>query len=393
VTRRTIPLVAGICCIGTSELLPGGMLSQLGSALDVDVTSAGLLVTVYAATVALAGPVVTVLTAGVSKARLATWLLAVFVLGNVVIATASGFPLVLLGRVVTASVHGAYLATAIVVTQRLLPVERSSKAVTAIQFGVNLATVLGIPAGAALAQLGGWRTPFAVISVVAALATWGVHKATAHLDIGTPEPDARQEVSALLNVDVGLTVGATALFSAAMFTIITYFEPSAVAAGYSEKVVPVLLVVYGLASILGNVIGGRLAGRGRVPALLTAGAFIVGCAAFQPLQRDTVTFPVGAVLFALATFSLIPILQSDVLDLAAAAPSLSLSTNMSAFGVGAALGSFAGGRVITHFHDVHDVPLAAAALALGGFALYGWRHARPAPSPVDRIKEASHFQA
>ncbi|MFF1453390.1 MFS transporter [Streptomyces sp. NPDC058274] len=392
-TRRTIPLVAGICCIGTSELLPGGMLSQLGSALDVDVTTAGLLVTVYAATVALAGPAVTVLTAGVSKARLATWLLAVFVLGNVVIATAADFPLVLLGRVLTASVHGAYLATAIVVTQRLLPVERSSKAVTAIQFGVNLATVLGIPAGAALAQLGDWRTPFAVISGVAALATWGVHKATAHLDIGTPEPDARQEVSALLNIDVGLTVGATALFSAAMFTIITYFEPSAVAAGYSAKAVPVLLVAYGVASIVGNVIGGRLAGRGRVPALLAAAAFIAGCASFQPLQRDTLTFPIGAVLFALATFSLIPVLQSDVLELAAAAPSLSLSATMSAFGVGAALGSFAGGRVITHFQDVHDVPLAAAALALGGFALYAWRHARPVSSPVDRIKEASHFQA
>ncbi|MFF3072560.1 MFS transporter [Kitasatospora sp. NPDC057936] len=392
-TRRTVPLVAGICCIGTSELLPGGMLSQVGAALRVDVTTAGLLVTVYAATVAIAGPVVAVLTAGVSKVRLATWLLAVFALGNVVIATAADFSLVLLGRVVTASVHGAYLATAIVLTQRLLPVERSSKAVTAIQFGVNLATVLGIPAGAALAQIGGWRTPFAVISAVAAVATWGVHKATAHLDIGTPEPDARQEISALLNLDVALTVGATALFSAAMFTIITYFEPSAVAAGYAEAAVPVLLVAYGVASIFGNSIGGRLAGRGRGPALLTAAAFIAGCAAFQPLQRSTLTFPIGGVLFALATFSLIPILQSDVLDLAAAAPSLSLATNMSAFGVGAALGSFAGGRVITHFHDVHDVPLAAVGLAVGGFVLYGLRHVRPAPSPVDRIKEASHFQA
>ncbi|MBF9067515.1 MFS transporter [Streptacidiphilus fuscans] len=392
-TRRTAPLVAGICCIGTSELLPGGMLSQLGSALNVGVATAGLLVTVYAVTVALAGPVVTVLTVGAPKSRLATWLLGVFVVGNIVIATAANFPLVLLGRVITASVHGAYLATAIVVTQRLLPVERSAKAVTAIQFGVNLATVLGIPAGAALAQLGGWRTPFVVISGVAALATWGVHRATVHLDIGIPEPNARQEISALLNIDVGLTIGATALFSGAMFTIITYFEPSAVAAGFHDAAVPVLLVAYGAASILGNSIGGRLAGRARGPRLLTAAAFIVGCAAFLPLQRSVITFPIGAVLFALATFSLIPVLQSDVLDLAAAAPSLSLSTNMSAFGVGAALGSFAGGQVI-RLHSVHDVPVAAVVLALGGFVLYGWRHLRPtAPAPVDRNKEVSHVQA
>lgn len=391
-THRTVPLVAAICCIGTSELLPGGMLSQLSSALDVDVTTAGLLVTVYAATVAVAGPAVTVLTAGVSKVRLSVCLLAVFVLGNVVIATASGFPLVLAGRVVTAAVHGTFLATAIVVTQRLLPVERASKAVTTIQFGVNLATVLGIPAGAALAQLGGWRAPFTLIAALATLATWGTHRATAHLDIGTPEPDARQELSALLNADVALTVGATALFSSAMFAIITYFEPSAVAAGYSEKAVPVLLVLYGVASIAGNSLGGRLAGRGRARALFTAAAFIVSCAAFSPLQRSTLAFPVGAVCFALATFSLIPILQSDVLELAASAPSLSLSTNMSAFGAGAAMGSFAGGQVIARWHDVHDVPVAAAVLALGGFALYGLRHTRRGRT-VDHPKETSHVHA
>ncbi|MGI5428306.1 hypothetical protein [Streptomyces sp. CA-179760] len=87
-------------------------------------------------------------------------------------------------------------------------------------------------------------------------------------------------------------------------------------------------------------------------------------------------------LFSLATFALIPGLQAKVLAEAADAPTLSLTANMSAFGLGAALGSWIGGLLIDSGFGTRAVPLGAAALtAAGALLVLGLaRAARRAPA-------------
>jgi hypothetical protein len=57
---RMAVLILGIFCVGTAELSPSGMLGELSRDLSVTIPTAGLLVTVYALTVVVGGPTITI---------------------------------------------------------------------------------------------------------------------------------------------------------------------------------------------------------------------------------------------------------------------------------------------------------------------------------------------
>ncbi|MFF4032917.1 MFS transporter [Streptomyces sviceus] len=373
---RLAALILAIFCVGTAELSPSGMLDDLSADLAVSIATAGLLVTAYALMMVVGGPAVTALTTRVRRKTLLVALLAVFVLGNVVCALAPGFGVLMAGRVVTAAVHGTFMAVCVVTAGNMVGADKGGGAVAATQLGINLATVLGVPMGSFLAQHYDWRAPF---GVVAALATVAIGLVLAWVpDTPAPTVTAAHEARVFRRPNVWGTVGATVLCSAGMFTLITYMVPLLTGVGgLPRRWVPAVLLAYGLGSIVGNLLGGRFADRGIDRAVgqlswaLTAVCLLVWLLA--PYG------PAGAfalVLFSLATFALIPGLQAKVLTEAADAPTLSLTANMSAFGLGAALGSWLGGLLTESAAGTRAVPLGAAALtASGALLVLGLRRA------------------
>lgn len=140
---------------------------------------------------------------------------------------------------------------------------------------------------------------------------------------------------------------------------------------------PAVLLAYGLGSIVGNLLGGRFADRGIDRAVgQLSWALTAVCLLVWLLAPYGPAGALALVLFSLATFALIPGLQAKVLTEAADAPTLSLTANMSAFGLGAALGSWLGGLLTESAAGTRAVPLGAAALtASGALLVLGLRRA------------------
>ena len=362
--RMTV-LILAIFCVGTAELSPSGMLGELSRDMSVTIPTAGLLVTVYALTVVFGGPFITAVTTRLRRKHLLVLLLLVFVAGNVVCATAPSFGVLLVGRVVTAVIQGTFMAVCVVTAGAMVAENRQGSAVAGTQFGVTLATVLGVPFGTLTAQQVDWRATFGTVAVLASIAVVLILVAIPDAGATVDRSSVRHEFRAFANWQVVGTVLATVLCSGSMFTVITYMVPLLTdVGGVPTAWVPAVLLAYGVGSILGNVIGGRCADRSVEATVLgLSWTLAIVCGIFWIAAPSAVGSAIVLILFSVATFALIPGLQVRILSTASDAPTLSLTVNMAAFALGAALGSWAGGQVIATGVGIRAVPLAAAVFA------------------------------
>lgn len=75
-------------------------------------------------------------------------LIVLFVIGNLLIATASGYELAMIGRVVAALSHGAYFGIGSVVASGLVAPQKQAAAIAIMFTGLTAANVFGVPFGA-----------------------------------------------------------------------------------------------------------------------------------------------------------------------------------------------------------------------------------------------------
>ncbi|MEE4421437.1 MFS transporter [Streptomyces bugieae] len=376
-------LTMSLFVIGTGELLPGGVIEDLSAGLGVSIPTAGLVITAYAATVVFGGPLVTGLTTRMSRRSLLLALMVTATVGNVIAAFAPNYAVLVVGRIVAALSHGTFAAASFVVAASLVPPEKAGSAVSKVLLGFNLASVLGVPLGTLIGQQFGWQAPFrttAALSLVCVVLLAVLIPGGAE---GTPT-SVRDELRVFTKKEIRIGILTTALATGGFFTVVTYMVPLATqVGGFPAASVPVMLVVYGIGSILGNWIGGRLADRALLPTLAgTLAALTVTSALFWVVAPVTALAWAFFFLFAVATFAILPALQGRVLSAAAEAPTLAVTVNVSALQVGATLGSWYGGRVIDTF-DVRAVTLACAVLVLLATALgtRSWLRSRtPAPA-------------
>ncbi|MEE9102446.1 MULTISPECIES: MFS transporter [Pseudomonas] len=351
--------------IGTTEFVIMGLLPEVAGDLSVTIPAAGWLVSGYAFSVAIGAPIMALLTARLPRKTALLMLMGIFILGNLLCAVAANYGLLMLARIITALCHGAFFGIGSVVAASLVPANRKASAVALMFTGLTLANVLGVPAGTALGQVAGWRSPFwavTLIGVVALIGLWRVlpkkHDEEA--------VDMRKEVAALRNGPLWLALATTVLFSAAVFAPFTYVAPLlGEVTQVSPRGITWTLVLIGLGLTLGNIIGGRLADW-RLGTTL-AGVFATMAIVSTVLSWTSASLiPAEITLFiwAAAAFAAVPALQVNVVRVGGAAPNLVATLNIGAFNVGNAIGAWVGGSVIDHGLGLTRVPLAGAAIAV-----------------------------
>ncbi|WP_371230788.1 MFS transporter [Pseudomonas sp. QE6] len=351
--------------IGTTEFVIMGLLPEVAGDLAVSIPAAGWLVSGYAFSVAIGAPIMALLTARLPRKTALLMLMGIFILGNLLCAVAANYGLLMLARIITALCHGAFFGIGSVVAASLVPANRKASAVALMFTGLTLANVLGVPAGTALGQVAGWRSPFwavTLIGVVALIGLWRVlpkkHDEEA--------VDMRKEVAALRNGPLWLALATTVLFSAAVFAPFTYVAPLlGEVTQVSPRGITWTLVLIGLGLTLGNIIGGRLADW-RLGTTL-AGVFATMAIVSTVLSWTSASLiPAEITLFiwAAAAFAAVPALQVNVVRVGGAAPNLVATLNIGAFNVGNAIGAWVGGSVIDHGLGLTRVPLAGAAIAV-----------------------------
>lgn len=369
---RTPLILAGfllcIFAVGTAELLVGGLLPQIATAVHVSVARAGQLVTAYALGVVVGGPLITTLTARTPRKPLVLGLVAVFVAGSLISAATSSYWLLGAGRVLAALSQGTLFAVAMVVVTTVVSPERAGRAIAVVVSGLTLATVLGVPLGALLGHAFGWRTPFLAVAVLAAAG--GAVLAVAMPRTPAPVTSARSELAVLRRRPVVVAIATTAVGFAGVGTVLTYLVPLLTrVSGFSTGVVSVLLLAYGAGSLVGNLVAGRLTDVSPTMTVRIVFLGLTGILAALPFLAPWRPAAVAAVLLfgLLATATIAP-LQGLILRYAADAPTLSVAVNVSGFNLANALGSALGGGLVAA-GALRWNGLAGALLALAGLGL------------------------
>jgi DHA1 family inner membrane transport protein len=160
-----------------------------------------------------------------------------------------------------------------------------------------------------------------------------------------------------------------------VFVVFTYIQPLLTqVTGLPESAVSPILLVFGGGLAVGNILGGKLADRATMPAVIGT---LVALAAVLGAMQFTIGTPFTAVVFVgllgIASFATVAPMQLRVLEKASGAgQNLASSLNIAAFNLGNALGAWAGGAVIDHGPGLRSLGWVAALLTLVGLAIALW---------------------
>lgn len=367
-TAALLALALGAFAVGTTEVVITGLLPEVAGDLRVPLPAAGLLVSGYALGMVAGAPVLTALSTRIAHKRMLMWLVGLFIVASVVSALASGFAVLLTGRVLSALAGGAYVGIASVVAAGLVPPERKARAIATVFMGLSLANVLGVPGGTALGQEFGWRATFWAVTAIGgvlliALALFLPYEPAA------PDAGLGSELAAFRRGRVWLTLAATAFGWAPFLAVLTYVAPLLTeVTGFSTRTVPLMLVLVGVGMVIGTPLAGRLADRALKPTLYgaLAAVSVISLLLLMAVHSKPAVV-VGFMLFGLVGAAVIPPLQTSVLATARGADNLASAANISAFNVGNAAGPFLAGTALSAGAG-YTSPLGIAA-ALGGIGL------------------------
>lgn len=365
-----LALAMGAFGIGVTEFAPMGMLPGIASDLGVSIPAAGLLVSAYAMGVLIGAPLMTLTTSRLNRRTLLVGLMAIFTLGNALSALADGYWTLMVARVVTSFNHGAFFGVGSVVAASLVPPDRRAGAVAAMFTGLTVATIGGVPLATWTGEVLGWRTAFAGIAGVGAVAMVALRVALPSLPAST-DGDIAAELRVLTRGPVLAALALTVVGASAMFTVFTYIVPILREETHaSTAFVTAMLVLYGIGLTIGNTLGGRLADRS-IERTLVASFTVLAVALIVFAGVMHWPWPVAAtiLIWGIASFAIVPPLQMRVMEAAADAPNLASAMNIGAFNLGNAIGAALGGGVIGAGLGLPAVSLAGAGMAAAAFAM------------------------
>lgn len=176
---KTLPLaiwamVIGAFAMGADEFIVAGVVREIAEDLNVTYGQVGALESIYALGVAIGAPVFTAIGTKFGRRSMLLLTTAVFLFGNVVSALGPSYELIMAGRVISATAHGAFLGIAAVFASELVDAARKGRAVAIVFSGLTASTVLGAPLGAAVGQAFGWRFTFWTLVVFGGIALLGL---------------------------------------------------------------------------------------------------------------------------------------------------------------------------------------------------------------------------
>ncbi|MFF2186071.1 Cmx/CmrA family chloramphenicol efflux MFS transporter [Streptomyces sp. NPDC058155] len=351
---------------GTSEFMLSGLVSGIAADLHVSIPAAGLLTSAFAVGMVIGAPLMALFSRKWPRRRALLIFLTAFVAAHIVGALTPSYEVLLATRIVGALANAGFWAVALVAAIAMVEPAARARATSVVVGGVTVACVVGVPAGALLGEHLGWRAAFWAVAVVSLPALVAIvtsvpdeRSTTSGADAleaseaseasrTSGGPSVREELRSLTARRVLLTLLTMALVQGATFCAFSYLEPLATrVTGLGAGWVPALLALFGVGSLIGVTLSGRVADARRSTlvvagmASLALGWIALALSAVSPVATIALVFVQGMLAFGTGSAMI-----SQVFQLAPGAPTLAGSFATAAFNIGAAAGPWLGGLTI-----------------------------------------------
>ncbi|MET9547300.1 MFS transporter [Streptomyces sp. NPDC006627] len=376
-----VSVMLGIFAIVTTEILPIGLLTSIGSSFTVSDGMAGLMMTMPGFLAAIAAPLVTTATARFDRRLMLCVFMLLLALANFLAAAAPDYWLVLTSRVMVGITIGGFWSIGAGLAERLVPPASVGRATAVIFSAVPLGSVLGVPMGTLVGDLAGWRTAFALMGVLA------VGVLVMLLLFVPPLPPVHATRLSVLggmlrNSGTRFALLLTFLVVLAHFGAYTYVTPFLERVTHAgDGLVTAFLLLYGAAGILGNFLGGAWVARyPRTVFGLAAGLIAAATLLLPTLGR----WEAGAVLLLVVwgvAYGAVPVAsQTWFAKSAPHAPEAASVLFTASFQATISLGALVGGAVLDRTSPSAVMLLGGCTAALMVLAV-GTRFAERLPGP------------
>ncbi|KGD71947.1 arabinose transporter permease [Tatumella morbirosei] len=362
-------LAVSAFAIGSAEFVTTGLLQTIAADLQISITHAGMMTSGYALGVVVSAPLLTWLSARANRKHTLLLLLVLFIAGNIISSLADNLEILMVGRILAACCHGAFFGIGAVVATRMVEADKQASAIALMFTGLTLANVLGVPAGTWLGQHYGWRSAFQLIALLGGVGLVGLCWLLPNQQ--TEQQRQTGELAVFRRPEVWLALLITASGFGGLLASFAYISPMMTEiSGFSITDLSLILVVYGLGLVSGNLVAARFANHRPEPVILVLLTLLVALLLlFYFTLHIRWLAVINVFMLGAVGFGTVPPLQMYVLQKAYGAPALASAANISAFNLGAAGGVMLGGQAIDAGFGLASPNLAGALLSGTGLII------------------------
>ncbi|MGN6449505.1 MAG: MFS transporter [Brucella intermedia] len=346
---RIFALALATFVTGTAENIIVGILPGIARGLDVSVSAAGQLTSIFSITFALAAPLALVLTTRFERKAILVSALGVFITSNIVASLSPNYGVLFAARIGMAIASAAVCLIATMLATELVTPAMRGRAIGIIFVGISGSMVAGVPTGMIVNEWLGWRAVFLCLASSAALvlllsmhALSGAGRSQRGLPPYTPHLKSFRLVSAQL-VSILLIGGHFVLFA--------YLTPYLLEAVHvsSQRIIWAMLA-FGLAGMTGGYLGGLLADKlsPRLAIVLTPLLYLTALMAIPVAINSSTVFGMVLMIWACLSWMISPVVQSFLMTTDPATGEAGVGINLSAMHVGVALGTATGGIALEY---------------------------------------------
>ncbi len=375
---RIATFIISVFIVGMVEMMVAGIMNLMSDDLGVSEAIIGQLVTLYALTFAICGPILVKLTNRYPARPVLLWTLIAFVVGNGIIAVAPNFTILVIGRILSSAAASLIIVKVLALAAMLTIPKNRGKMIGVVYTGFSGANVFGVPIGTMIGDWIGWRFTFVfiiVISLIAGLLMLKYLPTTTELNqanrMYNNVSDDNQVTSHIVRpVEIVKFLAITLLILIANSVTFVFINPLILENGHSMGYVSLALLVNGVAGVVGTSMGGVLADKltSKRWLIIAFTVFIVVMLAINLILSTTVLLLVGLFIWNIVQWSTNPAIQSGIIEHVEGDTSQVMSWNMSCLNAGIGLGGIIGGLVVSNM-NVEAVTFVSAFIGLLGLII------------------------
>ncbi|WIG24232.1 MFS transporter [Bacillus anthracis] len=254
--------------VGLDSLLVAPLLPVITETISIPDGSGGLLITIYALCYGITAPVFGMMSDRVGRKRMIIIGFIIFSISTFCTGLAKNFEILLLFRGLTGLSGAMIMPSIFALVGDKVTYESRGKAMGTIMGAMIGSTVIGVPIGAFLSEIGNWQWTFYSIGLLTLFLTLLINhilrnekeRDDVHVSL-TETVDAPLKMT-VVNISVLFALLATFLWTIGlhgMFSYIgVYYENNF---GISVGKIGIVIFLAGVGSVAGNILGGKLADK------------------------------------------------------------------------------------------------------------------------------------